>query len=339
MKKPLQGSAHSSPDFSNSLDPDCVEVAIVGGGPAGLTAGLGLVRSHRMTALIDGNRPRHSATLKAHGFLTRDGIAPSELRRIGREDFVKYESATYRQAQVESLRVLSRAEAEAHGFQDGIGFRLTSRGVRDKTRKETVANRVLISTGLREELPAFPSIRVYYGTALHSCVECDGFEKSNEPLALIGETSDIFERALILSRISSDLVVFTNEASTITKDEESHLAALGVLVERRRITDIVGERAEMTGVMLEGGDIIPRVGGFVRPRWHAPVEFLGDHPIGRDDWGLLKVSATGETSSRGLYAASDIVPPGPQQLIIAAGHGAEVAMNINMDLIREHFAH
>lgn len=315
-----------------------VEIAIIGGGPAGLTAGLGFVRSHRKTVIIDGNRPRHSATLRAHGFLTRDGVAPSELRRLGREQFSAYKNAEFIQAQVTSVRVLEPSEAREAGFVDGIGFALAGTGVRDRQQHEFLARRVLISTGLREELPALPSIRIYYGTALHSCVECDGFEKSSEPLALIGETTDVFERALLLSRISSDLIVFTNGADTIPADAESTLASIGIQVERRGIVDVVGERAEMTGVELADGTVIPRVGGFVRPRWHAPVEFLGDVTVERDDWGLLVIDDRGETSVRGLYAAGDVVPPGPQQLIIAAGHGAEVAQNMNMDLIYEHIS-
>ncbi|MBK0420215.1 NAD(P)/FAD-dependent oxidoreductase [Leucobacter sp. CSA1] len=311
-----------------------VGVAIIGGGPAGLSAGLQLVRANRRIAIIDSNRPRHSATLQSHGFLTRDGASPLELRRLGREEFEAYPTATFAQAVVREVVPLTRDEAIGAGFPDGIGFRVRGTGIRGSSDVEFVARRVLISAGLTEELPPFPMIRAYYGTALHSCVECDGFEKTDKPLALIGETSDVFARALLISRFSSDLVVFTNGADTVRPEQERQLAEIGISVERRPIDDIVGEKAEMTGVRLADGSVIPRVGGFVRPRWHAPVEFLGDQPIERDEWGLIVVSDRGETSIRGVYAVGDIVPPGPQQLIIAAGGGARVAARLNMDMIR-----
>lgn len=309
-------------------------VAIVGGGPAGLSAGLQLVRANRRIVILDSNRPRHSATLQSHGFLTRDGASPLELRRLGREEFESYPTARFAQAVTREVAQLSREEALAVGFHDGIGFRVQGTGIRGSADVEVIARRVLITAGLTEELPQLPMIRAYYGTALHSCVECDGFEKSDKPLALIGETSDLFARALLISRFSSDLVVFTNGADTVRPDQEQQLNSIGIRVERRRIDDIVGEKADMTGVRLADGEVIPRVGGFVRPRWSAPVEFLGELSVDRDDWGLITVDGRGETSIRGVFAAGDIVPPGPQQLIIAAGNGARVAARLNMDMIK-----
>ncbi|MEV8339472.1 NAD(P)/FAD-dependent oxidoreductase [Leucobacter sp. NPDC077196] len=311
-----------------------IGVAIIGGGPAGLSAGLQLVRANRRIAILDSNRPRHSATLQSHGFLTRDGVSPLELRRLGREEFERYPSARYAQAITREVTPLTADEARAAGFPDGIGFTVRGTGIRGAADVEFTARRVLIAAGLTEELPALPMIRAYYGTALHSCVECDGFEKTDKPLALIGETTDVFSRALLISRFSSDLIVFTNGSDTVRPEQQAQLERIGIRVERRPIDDIVGERAEMTGVRLVDGEVIARVGGFVRPRWHAPVEFLGDLDIARDRWGLIEVDERGETSITGVYGVGDIVPPGPQQLVIAAGNGARVAAKLNLDMIR-----
>ncbi|QIM16359.1 NAD(P)/FAD-dependent oxidoreductase [Leucobacter insecticola] len=311
-----------------------VGVAIIGGGPAGLSAGLQLVRANRRITVLDSNRPRHAATLRSHGFLTRDGVPPLEVRRLAREEFEGYPKARVAQAIASEVTPLSHEEAVAVGFPDGIGFRVRGTGVRGSADVEVISRRVLIAAGLTEDLPDLPMIRAYYGTALHSCIECDGFEKSDTPLVLIGETSDLFARALLISRISSDLVVLTNGADTITPTQEAQLASIGIRVERRKLDDIVGDQNGMTGVRLADGEVIPSVGGFVRPRWHAPVEFLGDNPVERDDWGLVVVNKRGETSVRGIYAVGDIVPPGPQQIAIAAGDGARVAAKLNMDMIR-----
>src|SRR5690606_33463352 len=141
------------------------------GGPAGLAAGLNLVRNLRTVMILDSNRPRHSATLISHGFLTRDGISPLELRKLGREEFASYDGAEFRQASVREVTPLTSDEAFTAGFTDGIGFRLHATGVRGNADVSVLARRVMITAGLVEELPNFPSIRIYYGTDLHSCVE------------------------------------------------------------------------------------------------------------------------------------------------------------------------
>jgi thioredoxin reductase len=297
------------------------EVVVIGGGPAGLSAALNLVRARRRVLVIDSNRPRNAATLKARGFLTRDGIPPLELRKLGRDEVEAYDNGEVAFAQAETVEV------------SGAGFRIRAKGVRGSADLDVLAETVVIATGLSETLPGVPSIRAYYGTQLHSCVECDGFEKADEPLALIGETSDLAERALLLTQWSADLIVFTNGVGTVTDDDERTLARLGVRVERRPIDDLTGERGVMTGVRLVDGTELPRVGGFVRPVWSPALGFAADLDLDTDDDGFLLTDSQGRTSLPGVYAAGESTPPGPQQLIVAAGAGAVVAAAVNRDLI------
>lgn len=294
---------------------------MIGGGPAGLSAALNLARARRRVLVVDGNRPRHAATLIARGFLTRDGVSPLELRRMGREEVDAYGNADVVFAQVGAIAV------------EGDGFRVTARGVRGGPDVDTVAETVLIATGVTETMPAIPSLRAYYGTHLHSCVECDGYEEAGRPLALIGETPDLAERALLLTQWTDDLVVFTNAADTVAEDEERALARLGVRVERRRIDDIVGEKGVMTGVRLEDGTVVERSGGFLRPVWSPALSFADALDLDRDDEGYLLTDRQGRTSLPGVYAAGETTAPGPQQLIVAAGSGAVVAAAVNRDLI------
>ncbi|WP_285117343.1 NAD(P)/FAD-dependent oxidoreductase [Leifsonia sp. fls2-241-R2A-40a] len=297
------------------------EVVVIGGGPAGLSAALNLARARRKVLVVDGNRPRHAATLLAHGFLTRDGISPLELRRMGREEVDAYDNATVVFAQVGGV-----------GVEDD-GFRVTGRGVRGGADVDVRTDTVLIATGVTEAMPAIPSLRAFYGTQLHSCIECDGFESSGKPLALIGETPDLAERALLLTQWTDDLIVFTNGAETVGTDEERALARLGVSVERRRIEDVVGEKGVMTGVRLEDGTVVERAGGFVRPVWSPALSFAETLDLDRDAEGYLLTDASGRTSLPGVYAAGETTAPGPQQLIVAAGSGAVVAAAVNRDLI------
>jgi thioredoxin reductase len=300
---------------------DHYDVVIVGAGPAGLSAALNLARARRRVLVLDANRPRNAATMVSHGFITRDGVAPHELRRLAREELERYPEA---ELQLATVRSVARA---------GDGFAVEARGVNGSPSRAVTATSVLVATGLRERLPALPSIRAFYGLGLFSCVECDGYEHSDRPLALIGETSDLAARALLIAQWSHNLIVFTNGAGRVTAAQEAVLAERNARIERRPIEDVAGERGLVSAMLLTDGTSIPVDGGFVRPRWDAALDYLAELEIATDGWGLLQTDADGRTSIPGIYAAGDSTAPGPQQLIVAAGAGARTAAAINRDLI------
>ena len=232
-----------------------------------------------------------------------------------------YPSAHHQLAVVHSVR------------REAGGFRIEATGFNGYPDRSVVATAVLIATGLSETLPDLPAISNFYGIGVFSCIECDGYEQSDRRLALIGETSDLASRALQIAQWAEDLTVFTNGATTVAPSQEALLAERGVRVERREIADLVGEGLTVTGVLLADGDVVPIEGGFVRPRWHAMLDFAAELDMAVDGWGLLVTDADGRTNVTGLYAAGDCTAPGPQQLIVAAGMGARVAATINRDMI------
>jgi thioredoxin reductase len=299
-----------------------VDVVVIGAGPAGLSAGLNLARARRTVHVVDSNRPRNAATLQSHGFLTRDGVSPLELRALGRAELARYPDVDCERACVAAI-----APGQAGGFSVTVS---QTGGGADRAVN---ARSILIASGLVETLPEIEGLRVFYGTSLHSCIECDGYEKRDAPVALIGETDDLAARAALISQWSSDLVVFTNGVGGVSADEEAALARRGVRVERRPITEIVGERGEMTAVLLRDGERVKRTGGFVRPRWSTNLDYAAELSIETDAEGYIAVDSDGRTSVSGVYAAGDSVAPGPTQLIIAAGFGARAAAAINRDLI------
>jgi len=314
------------------------DVVIVGAGPAGLAAGLSLVRARRRTLLIDSNRPRNAATLHSHGFITRDGVSPLELRRIGREEFESYPAAEFHTGLVKAVTPIAVAadDSEVVDLSDGAPrFRVTTRGLRGAPNLDVTARTVVIATGLIETLPALPSIRAWYGTNLHSCIDCDGYEKADAALALVGESNDLAERAVLISQWTDDLIVFTNGIGEVTDADEARLLVRGIRVDRRRLVDIVGERGAMTGIELEDGEIVARDGGFVRPLWTPAIDYLAPliAELQTDATGLVHVDEHGRTSIPGLYAAGDSTPPGPEQLMVAAGSGAHAAAMLNRDLL------
>ncbi|MBX3094952.1 MAG: NAD(P)/FAD-dependent oxidoreductase [Cryobacterium sp.] len=299
------------------------DVVVIGAGPAGLSAALNLARSRHTVAIFDSNRPRNAATMASHGFLSRDGISPLELRKLGLAEALEYPSVTHRRALVD--RVVRTVGGEADIDDARERFTIVAAG-------ETVTARIVVTaSGLRETLPALPSIRAFYGTSLHSCLVCDGYEKRDQPLALIGESDDLAQRALLVSRWSDDLVVFTNGVGEVSETHEVHLAERGIRVERRPIADVVGDRNGLTGIELADGEVVPRSAGFIRPRYETALDYLAELEVARDAEGYVTVDGHGRTSVPWLYAAGDLTPPGPKQLIVAAGAGAMVAGGINRD--------
>lgn len=297
------------------------DVVIIGAGPAGLSAALNLARARRRVIVLDSNRPRNSVTLVSHGFLTRDGVTPHALRRLGLAELAAYPGVEHHLGQVETVAPVDS------------GFEIHTTRVNASPARTVTAPAVLIASGLRETLPALPSMASYYGIGLFSCVECDAFEQSDKPLALIGETDDLVHRALLIRQWSSDLTVFTNGIGVVTESGEAVLAERGVRVERRGIIDILGTDGIVASLLLDDGERVPVAGGFVRPRWDAALDYAGALAIETDDDGFVTTDGAGRTSIPGVYAAGDSTAPGPQQLIVAAGAGARAAATINRDLL------
>ncbi|WP_434810687.1 NAD(P)/FAD-dependent oxidoreductase [Microbacterium sp. bgisy189] len=311
--------------------PASVDVVIIGGGPAGLSAALNLGRARASVVVVDAGRPRNAATLRSHGFLTRDGISPIELRKLARAELQQYPN----------VRILDRARVGAVRPALGPDGRFEV-AVTTRTPGEPpvlAAETVLVATGLGETLPAIPSIRSFYGMSMFSCAACDAWELQDKPLALIGETPDLPDRARLLARWTNDLTVFTNGTDVVDAVAEAELAASGIAVERRAIDDLEGEKGAVSGVRLADGSVIPVAGGFVRPVWHAAADFFDGVDPDRDLDGHLIVDGSGRTSVPGLYAAGDAAAPGPQQLIVAAGQGARAAAVLVHDLVGVRTSH
>lgn len=298
------------------------DVAVVGGGPAGLSAALNLARSRHRVLVIDAGRPRNAATLASHGFLTRDGIPPSELRSLGRAELATYPGVT----------TLERASvASVATIGDGFALDLVSRTPGAPTRVE--ASRLLVATGLREILPAIPSVRAYYGMSMYSCAACDGWELRDRRLAVIGETTDIADRAILVARWSDDVTVFTNGAPVVDAADEQRLRSRAISLVRVPIDDLEGQKGAVSAVRLVDGRRVPVDGGFIRPVWEPAHGFLDGLDLETDAEGHLIIDRSGRTSMVGIYAAGDVATPGPQQLIVAAGAGARVAAVLTHDVL------
>ncbi|WEK61220.1 MAG: NAD(P)/FAD-dependent oxidoreductase [Candidatus Microbacterium colombiense] len=317
------------------------DVLIIGGGPAGLSAALNLGRSLMRVLVVDADRPRNAATLLSHGFLTRDGVPPHELRRLAREELAAYPNIEVRtRTRVFSLRRPDGGSSDATSSDAASPDAVFVADIGRREASDTVTARaVLVATGLRETLPDVPNLRGFYGISLFSCAACDAWELRDRRLALIGESDDLADRARLIARWTESLTVFTNGSDALTTAEQTALEAAGVSVQRHPITELVGERGHLEAVRLSDGTTIALDGGFVRPEWQTELSFLDGIDPAIDGDGNLVTDRSGRTDVPGLYAAGDAAIPGPQQLIVAAGAGARVAAVIVHDTVGVATAH
>lgn len=296
---------------------DCI---VIGGGPAGLNAALVLGRSRRKTILFDDNKPRNAVTSESHGFITRDGIDPQELKWIAQGELDNYPDVT-----IERQRV-ARVTKE-----DGV-FHVTSEDGRIH-----LAKKVILATGFKEVLPEIDAINEFYGTSLFSCPFCDGWELRDQPLAIISGEQSPFHLAKVVSNWTDDLMIFTNGHQNISEEEKAILESHGIKVNEEKIQSLIGEDGKLQEIKLESGEAVLRTGGFVVADWVQATGIGEKLGCKLNERGGIETDDWRRTSVEGLYACGDTMMAGPSQLIMAAAEGTMAAIIINSALIEEKF--
>jgi thioredoxin reductase len=294
------------------------DVVVIGGGAAGLSAALVLSRARRTVAVLDAGQPRNAPAAHVHGFLSRDGLPPSELLAIGRAETKAY-----------GADVISGTVTDV--YRTDSGFRVErADGV------PLTARRVLVTTGLRDELPDVPGARERWGRDLLHCPYCHGYEVRDQPLGVLGGTPNAVEHALLVRQWSDDVLYFPH-TDVLTDDDTRRLAALGVGVVAGRVTRLVIADDRLEGVALEDGRVIRRAAVFVRPRMVPSSDLLATLGADTDDRGWVLADTMGRTSVRGAYVAGNAVNS-RGQVVTAAGEGSAAAIAINTELVDEDVA-
>jgi thioredoxin reductase len=292
------------------------DVVIVGGGAAGLSAALVLGRARRQVLVIDAGSPRNAPAAHMQGFLSRDGMPPSELLAVGREEIAVYG--------VELVTdTVTRVEQTAGG---DFHLHLASGSV-------VGARRLLVTTGVRDDIPDLPGVRERWGRDLLHCPYCHGWEVRDEPLGVLGTIPGSVQHALLIRQWSSDVTFFVNTYD-LTDTERDQLDARGITIVSGEIARLVVEEDRLTGVELSDGRIVPRTAVFVRPGIHPHADgLLAGLGCDYDDSGFVTTDRTGRTSNLGVWAAGNVADP-RGQVITAAGAGSAAAIAINNDLVQ-----
>jgi thioredoxin reductase len=292
------------------------DVVVIGGGAAGLSAGLVLSRARRRVAVIDRGEPRNASAQHLHGFLSRDGMSPRDLLAAGRAEVSGYGGELIQDG---VQKVAGDIDAGFEVLLEG-GARLTAR-------------RLLVTTGLRDELPDIPGVHERWGRDVLHCPYCHGYEVRDQPLGVLGGSPGSVQHALLVRQWSSDVVFFPH-TTQVTAAEREQLVSRAISVVDGLVKRVVVEGDEMRGIELADGTLVRRAAVFVRPRFVPNADQLVGLGCAMDDAGWVVADGAGRTSVAGVWVGGNAANP-RAQLITAAGEGSAAAIALNQDLVDE----
>lgn len=291
-----------------------LDVVVIGGGPAGLAAGLQLGRMRRSVVVVDAGEPRNAPAAHMHGYLGHDGLPPAELGVIARREVAAYG------VEVVDDRVIGAAGSASAGFDITLesGGRLRAR-------------RVVLATGLTDELPDIPGVRERWGGSVIHCPYCHGWEVQGQRIVVIDSAGFGGHQALLFRQLSDTVTLVVHAGAGPDDHRRKQLIALGV-----DVVDGPIEGVDDDGVRLTGGALLAADAVVVGPRMWPNLAMVAGlaiatepHPMGIGD--VVPTSPTGATNVAGVYAAGNVADPS-NQVLQAAARGAQVGAFVNMDL-------
>jgi thioredoxin reductase len=290
------------------------DVVVIGGGAAGLSGALVLSRARRKLLVVDSGSPRNAPAAHMHGFLSRDGLPPSELLEAGRDEVNGYGGEVRTSAVTDVMR------CGTTGF-----WVLLDDGAR------AFARRLLVATGLRDELPDIPGLADRWARDVLHCPYCHGWEVRDRQLGVLWNGPESARYTQIVRQWADDVVLFA-PAETLTPEHRSQLVARAIGIVEGPISTVMVEDDHLTGVALADGRTVPRDALFVAARFVPNNDLLTGLGADIDERGWVVTGTNGATSVPGVWVAGNIANP-RAQVITAAGEGSAAAIAINADLV------
>jgi len=300
---------------------DDYDVVVVGGGAAGLSGALTLGRSRRSVLVVDAGEPRNAPADGVHNFLTRDGTPPAELAALGRAEVRRYGG------HVVEGRVTA---AERDGDRFAVGL---------DDGRTVGARRLLVTTGLVDELPEVDGLRARWGRDVLHCPYCHGWEVRDQTLGVLASGPRAVHQALLFSQWSPDVTLLLNGQPAPDGTEAEDLAARAIRVVEGAVAAVEIADDRLTGARLADGRVVPLQALVVMPRFVARSAVLASlglepvpHPMGVGE--MIPAEPTGMTAVPGVWVAGNVTDL-MAQVMGSAAAGVMAAAHLNADLISE----
>jgi thioredoxin reductase len=306
---------------------DIFDVVVVGGGAAGLSGAVALARSRRSVLVIDAGDPRNAPARQVHNFLTRDGTPPAGIYAAGRAEVTRYGG------RVETGRVTALS-------RDGERFRVQIGG------RSVAARRLLVATGLRDELPDVPGLAARWGIDVLHCPYCHGWEVAGKRIGILATGPMAIHQALLFRQLSRRVTLLQHTGPAPAGEQREQLDARGIAVTEGMVEQVEADARGLTGVRLAGGRrvaldaviVAPRMtarAGLLAPLGLKPAEVrLGEHVAGT----RIEADPTGATAMPGVWVAGNIADI-QAQVMTSAAAGLTAGAAINLDLVLEEARH
>jgi thioredoxin reductase len=299
--------------------PDVYDVIIVGGGAAGLSAALVLGRCRRHVLLCDDGKPRNAASQAIHGLLGHEGLPPSELLTKGRQELTQYSSVATRDGQVTGIT--PSGDRYVVTFEDG---------------STTIARKILLATGLVDQLPKIDGIDRFYGRSVHHCPYCDGFEHRDQPIAVYGAGDKGGGLALMMKQWSRDVILCLDGLQPVSPDMQARLDQHEIAVFSEKIARLEGaEDGCLQSIHLQDGTVLKRGAMFFTTSCAQHSDLWASVGCTRDEkGGIITDPITEETVAAGVYVAGD-ASRDVLLVAVAIAEGAKAGVAINRSLLRD----
>ncbi|WP_193101270.1 NAD(P)/FAD-dependent oxidoreductase [Burkholderia sp. Z1] len=294
------------------------EVIVIGGSFAGLSAAMQLARARRRVLVIDAGRPRNRFAEHAHGFFGQDGKPPAQIVA---------EAA----AQLAAYPTVQRIEGEARTAErDADGrFHVT---LSDGSRAS--ADRLILATGIRDELPELPGLAERWGISVLHCPYCHGFEVSGRQLGVLA-THPLSVHQAILIPDWGPTTWFTQGVVDANEEEAALLDARDVRIERSPVVEILGDAPRIDALRLADGQVVPIDALFVGARTVMASDLAQQLGCAFDEGPLgpvVRVDAMKQTSVTGVFVAGDASTP-MTNATFASASGVAAGVGVHRSLI------
>jgi thioredoxin reductase len=299
------------------------DVVVIGGGAAGLAGAVALARSRRSVLVADAGEPRNAPAAHVHNFLTRDGTPPSQIYAAGRAEVARYGG------RVETGRVTALSR-DGECFTIQIGDRAVT------------ARRLLVATGLRDELPDVPGLAQRWGIDVLHCPYCHGWEVRDQRIGILATGPAAVHQALLFRQLSPQVTVLAHTPLELTREQRDQFAALGIPVIEGPVAGVETDDGGLTGARLADGTRVALDALIVGPRMTANAELLAplgltptEVRMGEQVMGTqIEADASGATSAPGVWVAGNLANIAAQ-VITSAAAGLTAGAAINADLAAE----